>query len=122
MATFYELDCERCRHRSRGFVDYYGAFLQDDGVEVPLLHPGELDDLQRLGSSLGRAQAENRLKSYVAHSCHGCGTICYRAEESPARPCEQCGSAELSAVRNDELLICPSCKRLTARVRCVGIS
>lgn len=122
MPLLYEVKCAQCNDRSPIFSDQYATFLQDDGEEITLPHPGEEGVLKRLGWSFNRAAAQNRLKVYSASSCQSCGSICYRGDDEAVGNCEKCGGSELTEVDSDALLICPSCKQRSGRVRVAGLS
>ena len=122
MPLLYEITCEQCGDRSDGFTGQYAAFIQDNGTEITLPHPGEDGVLQRLEWTWDSAVREGRMKIYSAYACLGCGSICYRSEGDPAGACRKCGDVELKEISDGELLNCPSCKRRTARVCAAGIS
>jgi hypothetical protein len=122
MPIILAVKCSRCNARGAQFPDQYAAFLQDDGAEVLLSHPGEQIQLQRLGWTWDRAQSERRIRIYSAYGCAACGTVCHRTEDDHTRGCEKCGGTNLSRLRSDEMLLCPSCKERTVRVRITGIS
>ena len=122
MPLLYEIVCQQCGDRSACFTGQYAAFIQDNGTEITLPHPGEQGVLERLEWTWGSAVSEGRLRIYSAYGCVGCRSICYRPERHSPGACQKCGDTELKEIDDGELFTCPSCKQRTARACVAGIS
>ena len=72
MPLILEADCDECGHRD-GWSDVWIAFLNENGEEEVVPHPGEARYLEERGLTFGQLRREGRLLRRHPALCEECG-------------------------------------------------